>query len=206
MRDPSAGDEVIVELDATPFGDVVQEISQSGIPAPVRLLGIETANIDVDSGDLYVAGTRIDDVITYTPLSGDSGSSPPWVLPPRSTSTACPRARSEFVITGGGTGLGGPAGGGFADKVIVIGTAGSDLLTANVVTRNIGLDVLGFGFPPPVVAAWRSVTLDDGTTVWNARHRRSRDGGRHGRKRHVPRGHARRIDTRPARRSATGST
>lgn len=166
MRYVSGDDQVIVELDADLTGDLVQEISQAGIVAPVRLLGMETAFIDVESGDLYVAGTRADDVITYTPLSSDSGMFSAANVPTVFAFEDVPEGSSEFVITGGGTGLGGPPSGGTADKVIVNGTSGSDLLTANVVTRNIGLDVLGFGFPPPVVATWRSVTLDDGTTAF----------------------------------------
>ncbi len=158
--------QVIVELDATPTGDLVQEISQAGILAPVRLLGMETAAIDVESGHLYVAGTRADDVITYTPLSTDSGVFSAVGIPTIFAFDDVPEGSSEFVITGGGTGLGGPPSGGTADKVIVNGTSGSDLLTANVVTRNIGLDILGFGFPAPVLATWRSVTLDDGTTAF----------------------------------------
>jgi hypothetical protein len=163
----AAGDpQVIVELDADPSGDLVQEISQEGIVAPVRLLGMETAAIDVESGHLYVAGTRADDVITYTPLSTDSGVFSAVGIPTVFAFDDVPEGSSEFVITGGGTGMGGPPSGGTADKVIVNGTSGSDLLTANVVTRNIGLDILGFGFPAPVLATWRSVTLDDGTTAF----------------------------------------
>lgn len=164
VRDAAGADEIIVELDATPFGDLVQEISQAGIPAAVRLLGIETVNIDVEGGDLYVAGSRIDDVISYTPMSADSGRFSAQGIPTLFYFDNLPEGSSEFVVTGGGTGMGGPTDGGAADKVIVYGTSGSDLLTANVVTRNIRLDVLGFGFPPPVVGSWRSVTLDDGTT------------------------------------------
>ena len=166
LRDVTGDDQVIVELDATLGENVVQEISQSGIVAPVRLLGIETAKLDVAGGDLYVAGTRADDVITYTPLSEDSGQINAQNIATTFFFDAVPEGTSEFVLTGGGTGTGGPTDGGFADKVVVNGTNGSDLITANVVTRNIRVDVLGFGFPPPVVGAWRSVTLDDGTASY----------------------------------------
>ena len=153
---------IAVELDATVTPDPgVQTIQQETLGL-VILSGIETANVEAtnnaEAENLVVAGTRFDDVLTYTPRSEDDGT----VTSDRANVIVnfnnFTNADDTVTLTGGS--------GGFADKVVVNGTNGSDLLTANVVTRTVGLDVLGFGFPPPVVAAWRTVLLDDGSAAF----------------------------------------
>ncbi len=160
--DNSGGDPVvIVELDSDlPNAPFLQTIEQVGYGI-VTHTGIELVNMDIEGGDLYVAGTRGDDVITFTPLSGDSGVLTAQNIPTTYNIDDVPAAKL-LVITGGGTGRGGPTGGGFADKVIYNGTAGQDLLRVDTASRTVSLDILGFGFPAPVLASWRAVTLDDG--------------------------------------------
>lgn len=158
--DGTGGDPVVVvELDSdlpgVPFRQTIQQIG-FGV---ITQTGVESVNMDIEGGDLYVAGTRGEDVITFQPLSQDSG-----VLTADHIATTYliddVPATSELRISGGGTGRGGPEGGGFADKVVVLGTNGRDLLRVDAANRRISLDVRGFGG----TQAWRAVTLDDGST------------------------------------------
>jgi len=49
----------------------VQTISRMAYGV-VTHTGIEHVNMDIEGGELYVSGTRGDDVISFTPLSEDS--------------------------------------------------------------------------------------------------------------------------------------
>jgi hypothetical protein len=154
---------VVVNLDAVPGGpSFVQTIEQPGLGI-VTLAGIETANLDANTADLFFSGTRVDDEITFTPTSGDSGSLTARGIATRFNFDEVPSGNA-LRITGGGTGLGGPPGGGFSDKVIFEGTTGSDRIRVNSPTRFVQLVIQGFGFPPPILATWRGVTLDDSTS------------------------------------------
>ncbi|MCU0875684.1 MAG: hypothetical protein MUE50_25410, partial [Pirellulaceae bacterium] len=154
---------VVVNLDAVPGGpSFVQTIEQPGLGI-VTLAGIETANLDANTADLFFSGTRVDDEITFTPTSGDSGSVTARGIATRFNFDEVPSGNA-LRITGGGTGLGGPPGGGFSDKVIFEGTTGSDRIRVNSPTRFVQLVIQGFGFPPPILATWRGVTLDDSTS------------------------------------------
>ena len=152
-----------MNLDAVPGGpSFVQTIEQPGLGI-VTLAGIETANLDANTADLFFSGTRVDDEITFTPTSGDSGSVTARGIATRFNFDEVPSGNA-LRITGGGTGLGGPPGGGFSDKVIFEGTTGSDRIRVNSPTRFVQLVIQGFGFPPPILATWRGVTLDDSTS------------------------------------------
>ncbi|MDA1053079.1 MAG: dockerin type I domain-containing protein [Planctomycetota bacterium] len=147
---------VVVELDdpATPANLVVQTITQQGLGV-VTLSGIETANIDANSNDLVIAGTRTDDVIHYTPLSTDSGTVTADGIATVFNFDNVPQGTNSFTITGGA--------GGFADKVELNGTSGRDLIRVDSVLRTASVEVLPF-----LAAAgtlWRDVTLDDGTSA-----------------------------------------
>lgn len=152
---------VVVELDSQlsdqPF---IQTIEQIGFGI-ITHTGVETVNMDIEEGDLYVAGTRGDDVITFAPLSEDSGVLTAEHIPTTYNIDDVPDTKL-LVITGGGTGTGGPTGGGFADKVIYQGTNGRDLVRVDSPNRVVSLDVLGFGSTDP----WRAITLDDGTAAF----------------------------------------
>jgi hypothetical protein len=163
-RDAAGNDQVNVWLDADLSGaPFVQTIEQVGYGV-ITHTGVERVNMDIEDGQLFVSGTRGDDVIEFTPLSEDSGVLTADHIPTEYLIDDVPAA-NPLVISGGGTGRGGPAGGGFADTVIYRGTNGSDLIQVNTPARTVRLAVLGFGYPPPVVASWRAVTLDAGTTT-----------------------------------------
>ena len=155
VADP-APNGVIVELDdpATPANLVVQTITQQGLGV-VTLSGIETANIDANSNDLVIAGTRIDDVIHYTPSSTDSGTVTADGIATVFNFDDVPQGANSFTITGGA--------GGFADKVELSGTSGRDLIRVDSPNRTASVEVLGFGAGSGTL--WRNVTLDDGTTA-----------------------------------------
>ena len=161
----AAPNDIVVELDSNTAGpDVIQTIRQVGL-GTVTLSGIETVNIDGDQNNdgtavnLAVAGTRVDDVITYTPTNTDAGTFTAAGIATVFNFDDVPQATNTFTITGGGGGVLGA--GGFADKVIVNGTNGSDRIRVNSLTRNVAVDIQGFGFPPVVLATLRSVTLHD---------------------------------------------
>jgi hypothetical protein len=163
QRNPAGVAQVVIFLDATPAGDHVQRIVQPGMGF-VQLSGIETARVDVATGDLYVSGTRAEDVITFVPLSTHSGVITALGVPTQYQFLNVPEGTNQFMITGGPAGLGGPPGGGFADKVVVHGTSGNDLIRVNAATRTVQVAILGFGYPAPILANWRSVRLDNGTS------------------------------------------
>ena len=125
----------------------VQTIEQVGYGL-ITHTGVEHVNMDIEDGELYISGTRGDDVIEFTPLSDDSGALTADHIPTLYLIDDVPAA-NPLVITGGGTGRGGPSGGGFADKVIYHGTSGADLIRVDAPNRTVGLSVLGFGYPPP---------------------------------------------------------
>lgn len=70
--------DIDVELDTTATLDPGVQTIQQDTLGVVTLSGIETANIEAadnaDVENLYIAGTRFDDVITYTPLSANDGT------------------------------------------------------------------------------------------------------------------------------------
>ncbi len=160
--DASGGDPVvIVELDSDLANDpFLQTIEQDGF-AIITHTGIESVNMDIEGGDLYVSGTRGDDVISFAPLSEDSGVLTAEYIATTYFIDDVP-ADKLLVITGGDTGRGGPVDGGFADKVVLLGTRGSDLIRVDAPNREVSLDVVGFGSTD----AWRAVTLDDGTAAF----------------------------------------
>ncbi|MFO0915154.1 MAG: dockerin type I domain-containing protein [Pirellulales bacterium] len=163
-RDSGGDANVSVLLDADLTGATgSQVISQTG-RGPVTHSGVTTAVINVNTGNLVVSGTRFDDTLSYSPLGPDSGSFTADQVPTRYQFAGVPAANT-FRITGGGTGTGGPTGGGFADRVVVAGTSGSDLMRVDRQARRVDLAIQGFGFPPPILESWRSVTLDDGTST-----------------------------------------
>jgi len=152
-------DDILVDLDAVPGGAVlVQQIVAVALggPGPVTLSGIETANVLADTANLYVSGTRNDDVVTYTPTGQDSGTFTAERIPTLYNFDEVPVANS-FTVTGGATG--------FADKVIFNGTNGRDLIRVDSPSRTVELEVLGFAFPGTPGTVWRNVTLDDGTAT-----------------------------------------
>ncbi len=156
---------VIVDLDSDlPGSPFLQTIAQVGFGL-VTHTGVEMVNMDVEGGELYVSGTRGEDVISFTPLSEDSGLLTANHIATTYNIEDVP-ANKPLVITGGGTGRGGPTGGGFADKVIYHGTNGADLIRVDAPNREVSLDVLGFGWPAAVEASWRAITLDDGMAAF----------------------------------------
>ncbi len=161
QRNIAGASQVAILLDATPSSDHVQRIVQPGMGF-VQLSGIEVARVDVATGDLYVSGTRAEDEITFMPLSTHSGAITALGVPTQYQFLNVPEGTYQFVITGGPSGLGGPTGGGFADKVIVRGTSGSDLFRVHGPNRRVSLSILGFGYPPSELAAWRSVRWTTG--------------------------------------------
>ncbi|NND97318.1 MAG: hypothetical protein HKN47_08330, partial [Pirellulaceae bacterium] len=155
VADP-APNGVIVELDdpATPADLIVQTITQEGLGV-VTLSGIETANIDAANNDLVVAGTRVDDMIQYTPRSTDSGTITAAGIETVFHFDNVQQGTNTFTITGGA--------GGFADSVHVNGTSGRDLIRVDSPNRTASVEVLPFGAGAGTL--WRDVTLDDGTSV-----------------------------------------
>ncbi len=151
--------DIVVELDSnTTVADVTQTIRQVGLGA-VTLSGIETANINAVTEDLFVAGTRLDDVITYTPTNTDSGTFTAAGISTVFHFDNVVQGTNTFTITGGGGAASLLGAGGFADEVIVQGTNGSDRIRVNSLTRVVAVDVQSFGFPAAVVASLRDVTL-----------------------------------------------
>ncbi len=90
----------------------------------VQLSGIEVARVDVATGDLYVSGTRAEDEYVCTAKHAQ------WCdycgVPTQYQFLNVPEGSYQFVITGGPSGLGGPAG---VDLLMgdCRGTSGSDL-------------------------------------------------------------------------------
>jgi hypothetical protein len=169
-----SGNPVEVALDAFPAGpELVTTITEAGF-GPVILSGVEIANIDANEADVSVSGTRFDDVIHFTPLSEDSGTVTASRVHTVFHFTGVPAANG-FAIDGGPTGLGGPGGGGFADKVIFHGTAGRDLIRVDAPNRFVELDILNMAFPPAAIATWRGVTLEDNIELVEVRGHDGRD-------------------------------
>ncbi len=128
------------------------------------------ANLDIAGGDLYVAGTRGEDVITFTPLSEDSGTADRRADPDDLQHRRC-AGRQAAGDHRWWHGTGGPTGGGFADKVVYKGTNGRDLIRVDAPNREVSLDVLGFSSTD---VHGEPITLDDGTAALrHARHHRS---------------------------------
>ncbi|MCA9121452.1 MAG: hypothetical protein KDB11_14780 [Planctomycetales bacterium] len=154
--------EVSVDLDSarTTSPEAIPTITQTGLGA-VTLSGVETATIDANENDLYVSGTRTEDTITFTPLSADSGHVSAVGVPTQFLFDEVTQGVSTFTISGGAAGLGG--GGGFADKVIVNGTSGRDLIRVDGPRRTVSVEVLPFF--AGVGTLWRNVTLDNGTAT-----------------------------------------
>jgi len=159
----AAPNDVVVQLDAAPATPaLVTTITQVGL-APVTLSGIETAAIDaIGTGaagnNLYVVGTRVEDQINFIPLSADSGIFTALGIPTQFAFDGVVQGTHSFTISGGpGGGQGGTPNGGFADKIILQGTAGRDLIRVNGANRRASVEVL------PIFAAsgtlWRDVTL-----------------------------------------------
>ncbi len=148
-RDLLGANQVVVELDSDFDVPFIQTITQAGY-GTVTHTGIETVNADIEDGDLTVVGTRGDDVITFTPLSEDSGQLTAENIATTYNIDDVPQG-NDLVITGGVTGRGGPTGGGYADKVIYNGTNGVDVILVDTPNRTVGL---GTTIP------WRSIELD----------------------------------------------
>ena len=154
-RDVLGSTDVFIELDSDLDGvPFIQSIQQAGF-AKVTYTGIETVNADIEDGDLTVAGTRGEDVITFTPLSEDSG-----VLVADHIGTTyyiddVPQG-NDLIITGGETGRGGPVGGGYADKVIFNGTNGVDAILVDTPNRTVDL---------VTTTSWRGIELDAVDTI-----------------------------------------
>ena len=158
----AAPNDVIIESDSDLTGgaELIPRITQVGL-GPITLSGVETAAIDANTNNLYYVGTRADDITTFTPLSEDSG----WIVGagvPTEFFFDEVSADNTFTITGGGDGIGGPTGGGQADKVILQATNGRDLIRVDSPNRTAEVEVLGFGGPLPAAGTvWRNVTLHD---------------------------------------------
>ena len=136
-----------------------QAIQQTGLGL-VRLVGIEKANVfgtaNNDVETLVVVGTNVDDTITYTPLGTSRGALNHETEKVAISFDDFDQGEDNFVIQGGG---------GFADRVIVQGTQGRDLIQVRSNVRTITPIVLPFAFPsgpgtgnPGTV--WRDVVLD----------------------------------------------
>lgn len=133
---------------------LVQTISQPGFGA-VTLSGIELAMIDglLAGADLYVSGTRYDDVITYTPTSASAGTFSAEGIHPVFAFINVPQDTNTFAIDGGS--------GGLADTVIVNGSGAKDLIRVNAATREV--QVVRQAVSSPI--EWRDVLLDSGTPL-----------------------------------------
>jgi hypothetical protein len=157
LRDPNGAATVVVELDSDPADpSLIQTIAQPGLGA-VTLSGIETANVDANTADVYVAGTRRDDVFHFTPHSTSSATLTAEGIATVFHFTGVPAANT-FTVSGGSFG--------FADKLIFHGSNGRDRIRVDVPNRTVQLDVQNMAFPPAVIATWRGVTLDDGTAAF----------------------------------------
>jgi len=159
---PAAPRSVVFHYDNTALtpDPNLQTIQQDALGI-VTLLGVETANIigtaNADVEDLTIQGTRVDDTTTYTPLSTHRGT----VSNDREATVVnfenFDQGEDDFAITGGG---------GFADRVVVNGTNGRDLIQVDSTTRTVTPIVLPFAFPSGPGTAnpgttWRDVVLDD---------------------------------------------
>ena len=154
----AAPNDVIAALDAVAGPELVQTITQVGLAA-VTLLGIETANIDALTNNFVMTGTRFDDVLTYTPTNVDAGTVTSDRISTVFNFEGVIQGTNTFTVTGGAGGVLGD--GGFADKLIVRGTEGSDRVRVDGPARLVAVDIQGFGFPPTVLATLRDVRLHD---------------------------------------------
>lgn len=136
-----------------------QVVQQSGLGL-VRLVGVEKLNLfgtqNADIETLVVVGTNVDDTITYTPLGTGRGTLSHDTERVIVNFEDFDQGEDNFVIQGGG---------GFADRVIVQGTQGRDLIQVRSNTRTITPIVLPFAFPSGPGTAnpgtvWRDVVLD----------------------------------------------
>ncbi len=177
--EPGASDQVdfyVNSATAAPRTVAVEYDTATGTPRPdhqtiqqdalgvVTLLGVETANVEAPNptgaaDNLYVAGTRHDDVITYTPLSTNDGNVTVEGEKLEVNFNNFLQGEDLFTITGGS--------GGIADKVVFVGTNGRDLIAVDTdtSTRTVGLAPLPFTFPAAPLPLWQPVVLDDGAAI-----------------------------------------
>ena len=96
----------------------------TGYGSIVTLIGVEVANLNVDSNALTVYGTAESDNITYTPTGPNAGTFALAGLNTVFNFTNGTGAATGFAINGGIHGVGND---GVADQVIVQGTTARDL-------------------------------------------------------------------------------